>query len=204
VVHQPAGNALRILSTGATSVSHNYFVTDINGPDAFERLVGTVLILTFGGTERLPAGITLFNNNQATMGAAAVSLTSQLILTTDDLGFEANQSVVLGSGATPSGVPLLLANTLLIGKTMRASDSRFKEPISQGLVLIFSLATRTSLLNNTNSNHGDHCILAVNTAPGRAPNIVGNQVVDNTRCQTLNASIVAPLSSFAVGAALQG
>ncbi|HEV8486162.1 MAG TPA: right-handed parallel beta-helix repeat-containing protein, partial [Blastocatellia bacterium] len=205
IVHQPAGQALRLFAIGPSSICDNLFSTELSGPQTLERLGGTVLLLAVGGTTRLPAGLILFNSNQSQIGAGAISLTSQLILSTDDIGFDGNQSVALTDGLVLTDTLSLFANTLLISRTLRATDSRFKEsPGSRAQALKFSLMTLTNLLNNTNNNQGDHCILAVNTAPGRPANIAGNQVVDSTLCQRFSNSVTAPLSAFPVNATIIG
>jgi hypothetical protein len=94
----------------------------------------------------------------------------------------------------------LLTNTFLSSRTLRATDSRFKEtPGSHKLSLKFSLLTLSSLLNNANDNQGDHCIIAVNQDVTRPPNTAGNQIVDATQCPRLANSIAAPASHFRLG-----
>ncbi|HEX5732126.1 MAG TPA: DUF6519 domain-containing protein [Blastocatellia bacterium] len=199
VVHQPAGPSLRLLGIGPCSICDNLFSTELTGLQTFERLGGTVLVLTLGGTGRLPTGLLLFNSNQSQLGADATSLTSQLIWSTDDIGFDGNQSVALTDGLVLNDRQSVFANTFLISRTLRATDSRFKEtPGRRPLAVKISLMTLTSLLNNTNDNQGDHCIFATNTAPGRLPDIIGNQVVDATLCRALNISVAAPLTAFSV------
>jgi hypothetical protein len=207
IVYQPAGQALRLFGIGPTSICDNRFVSDVSGLEVLERLVGLVLVFTIGGSQRLPASPTLFNNNQSHLGEEAVTFTSQLISATDDLGFDGNQSVALTDGLVISDAVSLFTNTFLVGRTLRATDSRFKEPTSsRPQAFKISLLTRTTLLNNTNDNQGDHCILAFNTAtnPVRPPNIAGNQVVNTTLCSSLNNSITLPVSRFPVTATTRG
>jgi uncharacterized protein DUF6519 len=205
IVHQPAGQSLRLFAIGPSSICDNLFSSELSGPQTFERLAGTVFVLTAGGTTRLPAGLILFNSNQAQLGARAASFTSQLIWSTDDIGFDGNQSVALTDGVVLTDTLSVLANTFLISRTLRATDSRFKEsPSTRRLALKISLMTLTSLLNNTNDNQGDHCIFAVNTAPGRPPNVAGNQVVDAALCQPFTNSFTAPLAAFPVNATIAG
>jgi hypothetical protein len=155
------------------------------------------LLLALGGSVRLPAGLILVNSNQSQLGREASSFTSQLIWTTDDIGFDANQCVTMTAS--------VFTNTFLLGRTLRATNSRFKEArIRRGLNFQISLLTRSSLLNNTNNNHGDHCIFAFNTDPGRPPQVVGNQVVDGTLCSQLNAGIATPVSLFPVVVTIGG
>lgn len=205
IVHQPAGQALRLFAIGPASICGNRFATDLSGPEPFERLAGALLVLTLGGENRLPAGLTLFNSNQSRLGERATSLMSQIILTTDDIGFDGNQCVAITDGIDLTDTVSVFINTFLLGRTLRASDNRFKEPTgSHQQALKISLLTRTSLLNNTNDNQGDHCIFAFNTAPGRSPNVIGNQVVDSTLCPPLNNSIAVPVSRFPVRATIRG
>jgi hypothetical protein len=203
-VYQPAGQALRLLTLGPASVCTNRFVSDLNGPDTTDRLAGVVLMITAGGADPLPTGVTLFNDNQSHLGANASTLTAQLIWTNDDLGFDANQSVALTKGIIVTDPFSLFVNTLLVGRTMRAEDSRFKEPVVlRDPSVKWSLITLTSLLNNTNDNQGDHCIVAVNTAVGRPAHVTGNQVVDATLCPTLNPRAAAALTTFNVTSAIR-
>jgi hypothetical protein len=199
VVHQPAGHALRLFAAGPVSVCDNRFETDLAGLESFERLAGSVAILALGGASRFSTGVALFSSNQSWLGPGAASFSSQLIWTTDDLGFHANQSVALTDGIALSDAVSLFTNTYLLGRTVRAGDSRFIEPPgSRRQSLKISLLSQTTLLNNTKDNHGDHCIFAFNTAPGRPPIIAGNQVVDSTLCPRLNSGIAAPVTEFRV------
>jgi Family of unknown function (DUF6519) len=200
IVHQPAGQALRLLCIGLSSTGDNRFSTDLSGPSAAELLAATLLIITLGGTGRFPAGTTLFNGNQSHLGPEAVSFVSQIISSTDDVGFDGNQSVALTDGIELTDNISLLTNTFLSSRTLRATDSRFKEtPGSHKLSLKFSLLTLSSLLNNANDNQGDHCIIAVNQDVTRPPNTAGNQIVDATQCPRLANSIAAPASHFRLG-----
>jgi hypothetical protein len=202
IVYQPAGQALRSFGLGAVSIVDNHFSSEIAGSDAIERLAGLVFVLT-AGSAKLPTGLSLFNGNQSRLGERAVSFTSQLLWTTDDLGFDANQCVALTEGVVLTDTVSFFINTFLLGRTLRATDSRFIEPTGRRpQALKASLLSRTSLLNNTNDNHGDHCIFALNTAPGRPANVVGNQVVNAALCAGLNNSI-APVSGFAVTAVVR-
>jgi hypothetical protein len=200
VVQQPVGQALRMFAIGPVSVCNNHFNTELSGPEVLERLAGTLLILNAGSGQRLPAGITLFNSNQTRLGRESASFIAQIIWTIDDLGFDANQSSALTGEIALTDRISFFINTYLLGATLRASDSRFKEPPGTRVTSFkISLLSQSSLLNNTNNNHGDHCIFAFNAAaPGRPANSAGNQVLDNKPCQTLNDSIAVPLARFPV------
>lgn len=203
-VAQPAGHAVRLLALGPTSICGNHFTTDVNGPDILERFAGTALVVNMGGAVRLPAGLVLFDDNQSHLGAAARSLTSLVFVTADDLGFGNNQSLSRTAGIRITDTISMFINAFLVGRTLRASDSRFKEPDGGRTAFIASLMTRTSLLNNTSDNHGDHCIFAFNTAPGRPPHVDGNQIVDTALCGVLGNSIAGTVSRFPVDRVVRG
>lgn len=135
----------------------------------------------------IPGGDTLFNDNQIRVGAQGVAQVAQLILTADDLGFESNQSVVVNTPPmtmthleTASGVRQI--NTLLLGVTLRATGSRFKEPFRAyrkqrgGVLSLLSLALA---LNNTSQNQGNHCIIAVSALAATYPQWRPNISTDN-------------------------
>ena len=205
IVHQPAGQALQMFAIGPVSVCNNRFHTVLSGPETLERLAGALLILNAGSGQALPAGSTLFNSNQSRLGSESDSITSQIIWTVDDLGFDANQSDGLGKGLALTDTISFFVNTFLLGATLRASDSRFKEtPGLTELSFRISLLSLSSLLNNTNNNHGDHCIFAINTTVGRPADDTGNQFLDSTLCSELNVSIATPAARFAVVAPIRG
>lgn len=184
VVDQPAGQALRIISSGPVSVLDNQFNselsrTEISDNIPLDMLAGAVLItdnigsiysrevrtdaISTGVFSRraqfslgLPNGNILFNSNQVRVGLANKSLTSLLIFSKDDIGFIGNQSDNFSDRT-------LLVNTLLLASTLRASNNRFKEAgeIKENQMLL-SLSTISSLMNNTTNNQGDHCIRATN------------------------------------------
>src|SRR5262245_50219712 len=94
--------------------------------------------------------------------------------------------------------------TRLVGQTMRAEDSRFKEPVVlRDPSRKFSLLTLTSLLNNTSDNQGDHCSIALNTTVGGPVHATGNQIVDATLCASLNTSATGALTTFNVNSVVR-
>jgi hypothetical protein len=188
IVHQPAGQALRVVAVGPLSICHNRFETGRPGPAALERLATTLLVLNAGDGRNLPEGATLFNGNQSRLGMAIESFTSQLLWTVDDLGFDANQSSALAGLMTP------FINTVLLGRTLRASDSRFKEAAEQERGSRISLLSLANLINNTTNNQGDHCIFAF----GPAVVAAGNQVLDDTLCPASHGIVAGPVGRFDV------
>ena len=199
IVQQPVGQALRVFAFGPVSVGGNRLNTDITGPEALERLAGAVLILNAGDGRRLPAGLTLFDSNQTRLGPGGESFTAQLIWALDDLGYDANQCNALTNGIAIGNTASFFLNTFLLAPTLRATNSRFKEPTGKGeSAFAISLLSRSTLLNNTNNNQGDHCIFAVNTLAGRPANATGNQTLDDRLCPPLNNNIRPRAARFAV------
>ncbi|MGB3135840.1 MAG: carboxypeptidase-like regulatory domain-containing protein, partial [Nodosilinea sp.] len=132
---------------------------------------------------RLPNGLTLFNSNQTRQGLNHQSLISQLIWTADDLGFDGNQAEALNPGLPIGDNISALINTTLLAATLRASDSRLKEPLSSPQTAFqYSLLTVSTLMNTTTTNQGSHCIVANNLTPGRSAIAKGNQVLDTSLC----------------------
>ncbi len=180
VVNQPAGQALRIIANGPISILNNQFNSVLSGLNYhtigskksfnFDKFAGAVLIYNSGkhfdisapknSADRqmpmttLPAGNILFNSNQTCVGDINKSFFSQLIVSLDDIGFNANQSDNFQNDS-------LLSNTLLVATTLRASESRFKEIIRSMNDQVLSLLTFAILGNITTNNQGDHCIFAL-------------------------------------------
>ncbi len=141
--------------------------------------------------ENLPDGNTLFNDNQTRLGPRTRSAIAQLIVTTDDLGFDGNQCDMmptlenLAFTAVAPGLVQMpfvsLINTVLVGFTLRANDSRFKETlVEQFRLRALSLLSISYTLNNTTTNQGNHCIIAASLLeaafPGRNMRVSeGNQ-----------------------------
>lgn len=109
----------------------------------------------------LPAGATLFSNNQTQLGAGQRSTLAQLVGTAGDLGFLGNQSDMLATNQRAAQV-----NSLLVGMTLRAGSNRFTE-VLEALPKL-SLLTLSLLMNNTTHNQGNYCTAAVNLLlPGK-------------------------------------
>ncbi len=196
VVDQPVGKALTIRANGPLSILNNQFNSELSEPGDSTLKIGTVKIINVNidyqayrstaasNSETLSTGYlfpgvyasrvirqvpkcnTLFNNNQTRMGLENKSHISQVIISSDDIGFDGNQSDDIGEGFSItlpdfSRVDLVI-NTILIAPTLRATDNRFKESIEAQTdsSMIISLITHGNSLNNTTNNQGDHCIFA--------------------------------------------
>ncbi|MGE5416089.1 MAG: DUF6519 domain-containing protein [Acidobacteriota bacterium] len=183
VVDQPAGQALRIISSGPVSVLNNQFNseltgTEISGSLPFDQIAGAALIYGIvsisdrgnkmnsvstgvfskrASSQPTLKGNVLFNNNQVRVGSANESITS-LVIFAEDIGFEGNQSDNLSVGT-------LMYNTFLFANTLRASNNRFKEPgVKPEDTRVLSLHTQSVFMNNTTNNQGDHCIMAISSS----------------------------------------
>jgi hypothetical protein len=205
-VDQPAGRALTAYAFGPVSVANNHLNSELAGVgSAIDPLVGTALLYNLGGIHRaalrlqrgllnhvaaytvlaeraLPGGETLFEANFLRHGIENRTLTSQLLLCLDDLGYDGNTSS--SYRADP-----LFANALLAADTVRATGSRFREDAARTISLL-TLGTR---MNMTTQNQADHCIVARPPAgPGPLPTVdQPNQVLD-PRCGELFGARDAP------------
>ncbi len=233
-VQQPIGCTLMITAIGAVSVTDNYLHTVMSDPSTgglgavfilnagrsttdapplqkpassvnpSARVNGNEYIETIRSSSR-KSGHVLFANNHTILDLARRCRFSQIIHSSDDIGFHGNQSDVLDYDSTMKG------NTWLKGMlTVRAADSRFKEAIKgmakdqdTGTAKVMSLYTvglvaaraieaeiyisllTMALVNNTTHNQGDHCIIVTGTK--RIDN--GNQVLFPVYCEQLKKDI---------------
>ncbi|MFC4863336.1 hypothetical protein ACS8MQ_19570 [Pseudomonas sp. MAHUQ-62] len=205
-VDQPAGRALTAFAFGPVSVANNHFNSEFTGLFGFlDTAVGAVLILNLGGIHRLlarvlgaymafeptgagkrrfavaaeqslPGGETLFDDNYIRLGLPNRSITSQMLLSVDDLGYASNTSAVY------RGNPFF-ANALLMADTVRATSSRLREDATRTLSLL-SIGIR---MNLTTMNQADHCIVALPPAGTTSLPTLDqpNQVLDIDVCRKL-------------------
>jgi len=112
----------------------------------------------------LPEGRVLFATNQVMLDLVEPGATRGLfsigIVSLDDIGFVGNQC------AAQLADDVLLANTYMFGNSVRATDNRWQENVSNA----FYSALTLGLMNVTANNIATHCIIAL--AP---PNVLVNQ-----------------------------
>ncbi|MDJ0889918.1 MAG: PASTA domain-containing protein [Gammaproteobacteria bacterium] len=208
LVRQPLGQALVVDGVGPISIDANRFHSLRSAPGPLGITAATVWIGNSGDDAQLASGTTTFNGNQVLGGPEARSGTNVYINTRGDLGFEANQIDALNAGQEISGSNNIslgsLINARLVGNTLRASDSRFKEPdASVDPVLgvtdhLISLASQATTMNNTVSNQGDHCILAVSAQGPAHVTEALNQVLDDRLCSRVDPAIRPVITSNAM------
>ncbi|WP_166359396.1 right-handed parallel beta-helix repeat-containing protein [Pseudomonas akapageensis] len=199
-VDQPAGRALTAYAFGPVSVANNHFNSEFCGTSGvLDTAGGSVLLLNFGGIHRLlarirlgrfmafertaaewvlPGGETMFNDNYVRLGLLNRSITSQVLLTADDLSYASNTAAVY------RGDPFF-ANAVLMADSVRATASRLREDVTQSL----SLLTMAMRMNMTVLNQADHCIVAQTMGgPNPLPTVdQPNQVLDGEMCNRLFA-----------------
>jgi beta-lactam-binding protein with PASTA domain len=205
LVRHPVGHALLLGGIGQMSIEANRFHSLSNLREGAGRLFGTALVLNLGTGQQLLSGCTNFNNNQLVAGPDLQSLTTAGIFTADDLGFTSNQVEAQTSGIVvpfQGAILTFLINAFLLGRTLRAGDSRFKEPVARTepdtgqfnfMVSLLSLATT---LNNTVNNQGDHCIFAFSAAGNTRLRELLNQVLDIRLCARIQTALQRPVSAF--------
>ena len=207
-VDQPAGRALTAFAFGPVSVANNHLNSEFTGLlGFFDTAVGGALIFNVGGLHRLlarrfggylgsgsdlaagrayailaeralPGGETLFDDNYVRLGIGNRSMTSQMLIAVDDLGYASNTSSVYRSDP-------FFANAMLLADSVRATASRFREDVQRTL----SLYTQALRMNMTAMNQADHCIVALPQAGAAALPTVDepNQVIDFAQCRQLFA-----------------
>ncbi len=142
----------------------------------------------------LPGGEVLFNSNQVRMGPLNRTFISQLLLTLDDTGYDANQSAAFRSD-------LLLANALVLANTLRTTDNRWREDASSCYFSLLSYAVTMNAsvspgMNTCAHNQGDHCIVPLAAAPIPVVDD-GNLERNRAFCQRIEAE-PATLSKYLV------
>lgn len=206
LIRHPVGQALLLAGIGPMSIDANSLHSLRSAQGALGSLFGTALVLNRGNGKKLFSGSTNFNNNQVLGGPDIQSFGTIGILTADDLGFDANPVEAQNPGievpVSDGLVVGLLLNAFLVGQTLSANDSRFKEPVARfdpntgNLDLMVSLLSLTTTLNNTVNNQGDHCILAFSGAGSARVRDALNQVLVSLLCQRSAEALQAPVSAF--------
>lgn len=202
-IDQPAGRALTVGAFGPVSVANNHFNSELTGLYGFiDTMVGGVLVLNLGGVHRwltrtfasfldfddqfsrvaeraLPGGETIVDANYTRLGLANRSITSQMMMCFDDLGFASNISAVYRSDP-------FFANAMIVSDTLRATASRLREDA----VRTISLLTMALRMNLTAMNQADHCIVVIPrpaTSGDPLPTVSqGNQVLNPGPCGRFN------------------
>ncbi|MEJ2552017.1 MAG: DUF6519 domain-containing protein [Anaerolineales bacterium] len=157
--------------SGASSNSGSpLWSTNLNEMSYFQPIQIVPGTAAFGDPNPLlPSGTVLFNANQTRLASGSKAAISQLILTMDDLGFDGNQSELLGTlglesttAALSQGQGLIRQiNTVLASMNLRASDNRMKETLDlYAIQYRLSLLSVSLFMNNTTNNQGNHCTIA--------------------------------------------
>ena len=198
-IDQPAGRALSAFAFGPVAVVANHLNSEFTGLFGFvDTLVGGAMVLNLGGIHRLlvralapflgkaqqyagvaelalPGGETMIDDNYIRLGLSNRSITSQLLMSFDDLGYSSNTSSVYRTDP-------FFANGIIVGDSLRATASRLREDAATTI----SLLTAAMRMNNTSLNQADHCIVVLPKAAANGnplPTVSqGNQVVNPSIC----------------------
>ena len=123
----------------------------------------------------LPGGETTIDDNYLRLGQVNRSITSQVVLAFDDVGYSANTSSVYRSDP-------FFANGVVAADSLRVTASRLREDAATTI----SLLTQSFRVNMTALNQGDHCIVVRPRAVGVNPLPTvnqGNQVLNPENCE---------------------
>jgi hypothetical protein len=169
----------RALPSGAVLFSDNQVLLDLSLKR--EETIGRLRGL---GEARSISGVSMVATPSTPFAEAAgvglpwqleLRLTSILILSLDDLGFHDNQCFTRLASAT------LLTQALLFAASIRVSDNRFKEGVTDAILSAVSVG----LINVTSQNEATHCLLILPVDPVRAvrdPNIIVAQIASRNTC----------------------
>lgn len=145
----------------------------------------------------LPSGQILFDDNRTTLDlrgpAVSVLLSSQTLISLDDISFGNNQSEiasVLKFSAKGAIAEMDIAgnNTMLAAFSVRATNNRFQDGLTQGIpqkgYSLFSMA----MMNSTMGNQATNCLLAL--GPKKYNLKFGNAVIFDSRCRDLTLRLL--------------
>src|SRR5262249_40854470 len=118
----------------------------------------------------------IFDDNYVRLGLVNRSITSQALVSLDDLSYSSNTASVYRGDR-------FFANGFLMADSVRATASRFREDVTQTISLLV-MALR---MNMTALNQADHCIVTLPHATVHLLPTVHrpNQVLEETVCNRL-------------------
>lgn len=155
-------------STGKLALTH------LENEQAYKESADLATAATGQAGLLLPSGAVLFAGNRTALDLRSeevnIAISAQAIVSLDDVAFNNNQSECV------SRQDIVLANTLLIGFSVRSNDNRFQDGIT---LVLFSLMSR-GMMNTAMSNQSTHC-LSVQGNPALTVK-EGNTVLINARC----------------------
>ncbi len=150
----------------------------------------------------LPSGQILFNDNRTTLDlrgpAMSVLLSSQTLISLDDISFANNQSEIasvlkfnLATGGQVGAVTemdIAGNNTMLVAFTVRATDNRFQDGLTQGIPQKGYSLFSTAMMNTTMGNQSTNCLLPL--GPKKYNLKFGNAVIFDSRCRDLTVRLL--------------
>lgn len=153
----------------------------------------------------LPSGQVMFNDNRTTLDlrgpAMSMLLSSQTIISLDDISFANNQSEIASvlkfdqeQVATTGWVGAITEadiagnNTMLMAFTVRATNNRFQDGLTQGIPQKGYSLFSYGLMNTTMGNQATNCLLPL--GPAKYNFKAGNSVIIDTRCRKLQLELL--------------
>jgi hypothetical protein len=132
----------------------------------------------------LPSGKIMFTANQTTLdlrsNERSIGISSQMIVTLDDVAFNNNQSECAALLAIPEGAAsfdIVLLNTFLLGVSVRSNDNRFTDGFTLTLFSLFSYG----IINTAAQNQATHCLIIIGFPPFEID--VNNLILIATNCR---------------------
>ena len=145
-------------------------------PTAFEKLLfDPKSPQLFRALQYLPSGKVMFTDNQTTLDMRSPStnfgISSQLIISLDDIAFNSNQSECAALRSSEKGnvyFDILWLNTMLIAASLRTTDNRFLDGMSLTQFSLWSYG----FMNTATGNQASHCMIVLGTLRAVNSNIV--------------------------------
>jgi hypothetical protein len=135
-----------------------------------------------------PGGNILFNDNQTTLdlrrSEVEICLTSQLMVSLDDISYNSNQSDVMSySTQNNRALDVAIVNVFLIGFSVRTNSTRFQEGSTMVFCSLFSLG----YINTAVGNQASHCLHVLGNRRANQNNIILHGLL----CQSAHEEIIA-------------
>ncbi len=153
---------------GAMLLSYGSMLKGFKAPEAIAALNLTNALV------HLPSGQVLYANNQTTLNLLTsgieVSLSSQLIVSLDDVSYIGNQS------ECTSFLDVVFIDAGLVGATVRTCNNRFQSGFTGMLYSLVSFG----FMNTTMGNQATHCLIAL--GPSQFAQETANVVIYSGNC----------------------
>jgi len=164
-------------------------------PAAYQNLLlNPGFLQLFRALQFLPSGKIMFSDNQTTLDlrspAGNLGVSSQLIVSMDDVAFNNNQSECAAFLSLPADTPadIILFNTILFGASIRSNDNRFLDGFTRTLYSLISYG----FMNTAVGNQASNCLIVLGAMRAINNNIILHYSLCNDQKQKINTALAVP------------